>query len=216
MVNPNYWSLVYFDHSLQLCPYLKRNTGIGNKENIIAAKIVKPHPYPNESTRGVVRSGRNVLIRHRVTIKAVRAEAEYIPNASTTYVSTGKNANCIVPPKNMMVNRNVGTERRNWGTHPYRATPSDKVQAPNMTNGRRYSGSPSPLLRARSFTYVLSSVLLMIITLIRAPTPICILSISSSKDDRHPHHWTRVLTKADVCGSHCSGTQMINTFRDIW
>jgi hypothetical protein len=43
-------------------------------------------------------SGRNVLIKHLMTIKPVTADAENSPNASTTYASSGINASNSVNP----------------------------------------------------------------------------------------------------------------------
>lgn len=63
-----------------------------------AANTMKPQPYPSISTSGTVVRGKKVPIKHRVTITAVMAEAEYTPKASTTYAMIGIVARRIAEP----------------------------------------------------------------------------------------------------------------------
>lgn len=59
-------------------------TGIGAKTRLTAENKLNPQPQPNRSTRGAVANGKNVLIKHLVTMTPVIADADRIPNASTT------------------------------------------------------------------------------------------------------------------------------------
>ena len=77
-------SRLYLENFLQYAPYRNIKTGMGARSKLNPASTVKPHPYPSVSTRGAVVSGKNVPMRHRVTITPVMAEAEKSPNASTT------------------------------------------------------------------------------------------------------------------------------------
>ena len=62
------------------------------------ASTMKPQPYPSISTSGTVVRGRKAPIKHRVTMTAVMAEAEYTPKASTTYAMTGIVARRMAAP----------------------------------------------------------------------------------------------------------------------
>lgn len=72
------------DHCLQRGPYRITNGGIGANAKQATAKIVNPSPLPSAAVSGAVAKGKNVPIKQRVISTAVKAEAEYNPNASVT------------------------------------------------------------------------------------------------------------------------------------
>lgn len=79
-----YASLVNGLLALIPSPYHQIPTGITPSVKLIPPSTVNPHPYPSANTSGPTPSGKNVPTRHLVTITPVIADAEYMPNASTT------------------------------------------------------------------------------------------------------------------------------------
>lgn len=63
---------------------MKIDIGMIVKDRLNAPRMLKPNPYPRASDSGPVVSGRKVPMRHLVTMTPVIAEAEYMPQASTT------------------------------------------------------------------------------------------------------------------------------------
>ncbi len=72
------------DLSLNVPPYRKITTGTGASAKHTAANPHIPQPQPHALANGWAAIGMKVLIKHLVISTAVNAEAEYIPNASTT------------------------------------------------------------------------------------------------------------------------------------
>jgi len=92
--------------------------GIGTKAREIPPNTVKAHPSPSESIRGPVDRGKKVLIKQRMTMTPVIAEAEYKPNASTTYAMSGIMARSSAVPWRATESSRNDRGRCNSAIHP--------------------------------------------------------------------------------------------------
>lgn len=117
-MNHHHASRLYLENFLQCSPYLSISIGIGANNRANPARIVNPQPCPNFSISGAVVNGKNVLIRHLVTMIPVIAEAEYRPNASTTYAMTGIMANMSAVPMAHTANSRTISGRRSCAAQP--------------------------------------------------------------------------------------------------
>jgi len=145
--------MVNSDLCLHLSPNLSINMGTTANTKLNAAKQLKPHPYPSRSANGAVASGKNVPTRHLVTITPVMADAEYMPQASTTYALNGTTVNSNVKPMSATEASSKRTGSRYSAIHPYPATEKGSKMPPRMESGSRYSGFPVPEgLRRRRWT----------------------------------------------------------------
>lgn len=113
-----YSSFVYSDLCLQIPPNLYTSSGMGASTAQHAANTVKPQPYPMASVSGAVASGKNVPIKHLEISTAVRLEAEYKPNASTTYAMSGTIGRMMEKPRSTTARSMSGTGRTSSAAHP--------------------------------------------------------------------------------------------------
>lgn len=132
------------------------NIGTGAIRITKVARAVKPQPHPRASVRGVVTRGRNVPIKHLVTMRPVIADAEYSPKASTTYADRGIIVRISAVPCRPMTTSTAGRGNRRCTNQPYAARGKPRMEDPMIARGRRYSGWPTPRLSLRSLTYILS------------------------------------------------------------
>ena len=116
--------------------------GIGARLRLSRPKKVKAHPYPIVSANGPAVSGRNVPMRHLVTITPVNAEAEYRPQASTTYACSGTMTIRRVKPMKPTESKRSATGSLKCAIQPKASTENGRRTPPTMVSGRRYSGRP--------------------------------------------------------------------------
>ena len=70
----------------------------------------------------------------------VKAEAEYSPNASTTYEDRGTHVIIKANPIRAMDSKSTQTGHPAYGAHPYSATMAGMTLTPPIRNGNRSSG----------------------------------------------------------------------------
>lgn len=79
------------------------------------------------------------------------AEAEYAPQASTTYAVKGTNA-MVSDRRTQTTDPRKTASGSLYSVHqPYRLTARTMLMPPRMEIGRRYSGRPTPPFLSRSF-----------------------------------------------------------------
>ncbi len=78
------------------------------------------------------------------------AEAEYVPQASTTYAVKGTNAMMSDMRTQTQDRRNMARGSLYSADQPYKLTAGIMLIPPRMAIGRRYSGRQRPLFLSRS------------------------------------------------------------------